>query len=366
MRVVVLGGYGNFGGTIARKLAADPAFDVVVAGRDRARATAFAERIHASGETIDANDPRLADRLRECSADLVISTAGPFQAQDYRIAEAAISAGAHYFDIADGRAFVCGITSLDKPAREASRVVVSGASSVPAFSCAVVDHLAREFRAIDAIDIGISASEKTPGMATLEAVLGYCGRPFLQRRDGRWVATHGWQRLRRHRFSNPPMSRWLAACDVPDLELLPARHPGVAEVTFSAGVELPVVMAGLWILSWMVRARLIGDAASHAALLGRAARLLERFGTGRSAMFVRVLGRGIDDLPKERNWELLARNNDGVNVPCMAAVALARKLARGELAIGARPCVGMLDLDEYLSELRGLAIATSVSFPSSP
>jgi hypothetical protein len=356
VKIVVLGGYGNFGAVIAEQLAADRAFEVVVAGRDAAKAAACAERIGARACAIDSNDPCLVERLRTYSADLVISTAGPFQGQDYRVAHAALSSGAHYIDIADGRAFVCGIVSLDRPAREARRLVVSGASSVPALSSAVVDHLARDFQALKTIDVGISASERAPGRATIEAVLGYCGKPFSQWRGGRWVAAHGWQRMRRHEFTHPPMRRWLADCDVPDLELLPARHPGVSDVRFVAGVELLVAQAGLWLLSWAVRSGMVRDASRHSVPLARAAHLLERFGTGRSAMFVRVAGIGSDGLPRERTWELRARNNEGIRVPCMAAVALARKLTRGVLPLGATPCVGLISLEEYLLELRGCTI----------
>ena len=47
LRVLVLGGYGHFGGRIARTLGADARFEVLVGGRDAARAAAF---VAASGE----------------------------------------------------------------------------------------------------------------------------------------------------------------------------------------------------------------------------------------------------------------------------------------------------------------------------
>ena len=43
----------------------------------------------------------------------------------------------------------------------------------------------------------------------------------------------------------------------------------------------------------------------------------------------------------------------------MAAVAMARKLARGQLAArGAMPCVGLVSLQDYLDELRPWSIRT--------
>jgi saccharopine dehydrogenase-like NADP-dependent oxidoreductase len=132
-----------------------------VAGRNAERAHRFAREIGATGACLDTDAPAFRRDLAQ-RPGLVISTAGPFQGQDYRVALAAIDAGAHYIDIADGRDFVCGIVALDAMAREKGVLVASGASSVPALSAAVVDRLAPEFAAMREIEVGISSSERTP------------------------------------------------------------------------------------------------------------------------------------------------------------------------------------------------------------
>jgi len=289
----------------------------------------------------------------------VISTAGPFQDQDYVVARAVMRAGAHYVDIADGRDFVCGIGALDDEAKSRGLLVVSGASSVPALSSAVVDRLAAEFAQVREIDIGISASAKMPGLATIGSVLAYCGKPFTRWKNGGWVRIHGWQGLRRHCFRDPPMTRWLCDCDVPDLAILPARHPGLRDARFGAGVELLPVQLGLWFLALAVRARVLDNVARFSRPLRAAGRALQALGTGRSAMFVRLTGTTREGETRARTWELAAAHDEGVNVPCMAAVAMARKLARGQLAArGAMPCVGLVSLQDYLDELRPWSIRT--------
>ena len=76
-------------------------------------------------------------------------------------------------------------------------------------------------------------------------------------------------------------------------------------------------------------------------------------------MFVKISGDARDGAPLTCVWELCAENDDGPNIPCMAAVAITRKLVAGKLAeTGAMPCVGLVTLDEYLAELKGLAIRT--------
>jgi hypothetical protein len=352
MNVVVLGGYGYFGTSIARALAASKDFDVVVAGRDEARAAALAGAIGARHARIDATDAALAARLADARANLVVNTVGPFQRRDHAVARASMEAGAHYVDLADAREFVCSVGALDAQARARGVLVVSGASSVPALAAAVVDHFLPEFGALHEIEHGISSSSRVPGAATLDAVLATCGRPIARLREGEWVTAFGGQELRRHRFARPPMARWIGNVDVPDLALFPERYPGVRTVRFGAGVELAPVQWSFWLLSWLVRAGLVRDAVSLRPWLERGARLWEPLGSGTSGMFVTLRGIGPTGDRLERRWELRARGEEGAMIPCMAAVALARKLARGELrSRGATPCVGLVTLAEYLREL---------------
>ena len=358
-RVLVLGGYGHFGRIVAGRVAGIDGVSVIIAGRSLSSAEARAARFGAQGAALDLNATSFATQLAALKPDLVISTAGPFQGQDYRVARAAIAAGAHYVDIADARKFVCGIAVLDGEAKARGVLAVSGASSVPALSGAVVDYFAPRFAQVRSIDHGISTSAHVPGTATVAAILGYCGKSFELWRGGTWCSTYGWQWPMCHRFASPVGLRWLSPCDIPDLELFPNHYPGVETVRFHAGVESAALQWGIALLSWTVRARLVRDAAALAQPLRSIALALERFGSGRSAMFVKVSGDARDGAPLTCVWELYAENDDGPNIPCMAAVALTRKLAAGKLAeTGAMPCVGLVKLDEYLAELQGLAIRT--------
>lgn len=143
-RVLIIGGYGNFGGYVARSLASDPQVRVLIGGRSEPKALAFAARLagaHASeGHTIDI-DGGLPDALRRIAPAIVIHTTGPFQRQDHRVARACIAQGCHYLDLTDAREFVAAIGGLDATARESGVLVVSGASSVPCLTAAVIDHI---------------------------------------------------------------------------------------------------------------------------------------------------------------------------------------------------------------------------------
>jgi saccharopine dehydrogenase-like NADP-dependent oxidoreductase len=333
---------------------------VIIAGRDLAKAESCAARFEAQAAALDLNDPEFASRLAAVRPDLVISAAGPFQGQDYRVARAAIAAGAHYIDIADARGFVCGVTALDAEASAGNVLVISGASSVPALSAAVVDYLAPRFQQIETISHGISTSAQMPGTATVAALLTCCGKPLEFWRHGGWRSTFGWQKPMRYRFAAPVGTRWIAPCEIPDLELFPKRYARVESVQFRAGVESTVVQWGIALLSWAVRIGVIRNAAALSRPLRKIAVAMERFGSDRSAMFVKVSGVTREGANLTRVWELYADNNEGPNIPCMAAVAMARKLASKRIdTIGAMPCIGLITLEEYLAELQGLAIRTA-------
>src|SRR3974390_3238294 len=98
MRPIGIGGTGNFGSRIARTLRGESNIELIITGR---HAGPVGER--AGSTALDIESPKLRERLRALSPELVIHCAGPFQGQDYRVAQAALAAGAHYLDLADGR-----------------------------------------------------------------------------------------------------------------------------------------------------------------------------------------------------------------------------------------------------------------------
>lgn len=359
--VIVLGGYGNFGRRICTALAGDTDIRVVVAGRDPVQAAALAQQLgpHATALTLDCRAPGFAEALRASGARVLIHAAGPFQHQDYRVAEACIAASCHYLDLADGRDYVCGIGALHERAEACGLLVVSGASSVPALSAAVVDRYRPQFAQLESIRHAISSGAVPPGLATMRAVMGYVGKPFRRWRDGRWQTVHGWQDLHTHRFPPPVGRRWLASCDVPDLELFPQRYAGVREVCFHAGVGYASTTIATWALSWLVRLRLLTSLVPLSRPLHALATWIAPWGSKHSAMHVQLRGQGHDGRPLQQNWTLLAGSDHGPRIPCLPAIALARKLLRGELAQrGAMPCLGLLQLEEILGAVPGLDIRT--------
>ncbi len=362
MRIVVLGGYGNFGKRICRALANSGA-EIIAAGREPDKGHREAGLDAKIGKVrVDLSDPRLDATLRDLRPNIVIHCAGPFQGQDYRVALAAINAGAHYIDLADGRSFVMDFAgTIDPAARSAGLLAVTGASTLPALSSAVVDTLKNRFSHIEEIQISIAPAQRSPrGTATLRAVLSYVGRPFKWLEHGSWRDVYGWQELRRLRFADLG-KRWAAACDVPDIGLFPQYYPGVQTVQFRASLEFGAEHFLLAAVAGLRRHGLPLPIERWAAILDRIATGLDRFGSKHGGMLVSVAGERPGGQKIRVEWHLTADSNDGPEIPCMAAILLARKLVKDDIQVrGATPCISLLTLDEFLSEFRHWNIHTQI------
>lgn len=352
--VLVLGGYGNFGQRICQTLLNEPDIDLVVAGRRAKEAQSFANQLGkpARAMVLDHQAADFATRLKALKPYIVIHTSGPFQGQDYHIAQACIDAGSHYLDLADGRDYVVGISQLHQAAQQANVLIVSGASSLPALSSAVVDHYQSSFSRLDSIDYGISSGAKPPGLATMQGVFSYVGKPFRRWQNGTWQQVFGWQNLQPQHYPEPIGRRYLANCDVPDLDLFPQRYPSVQSVQFKAGVGLSIGTLGTWIMSWLVRYGLLNNLAAYAVRLQRMAQQLEPLGSTWSAMHMELTGMDLQQHPLTQRWVLMAGDNHGPYIPCFPAIALTRKLLRQEVQQrGAMPCMGLLSVDEILTAI---------------
>jgi len=366
-RVLILGGYGNFGKRIARALVRD-GVPVIIAGRDGVKAGALAQELGplAQSAVFDAN-VSLSEALGKYTPAVLINTCGPFQTADYRIAEACIAKGVHYIDLADGRDFVTGITTLDARAQASGVTVISGASTVPGLSSAVIEAYRHEFAVIDRLVYGISPGHKASrGLATTQSILSYTGKrlkPFAGHPNA-----YGWQGLYRQEYPHLG-TRWMANCDVPDLDLLPTAY-GIGSIRFSAGLELGFMHLGLWALGWLVRLGLPLHLPRYAAMLLSIADRISRAGSADGGMHMRIEGRGPHGQPHRRDWFIIAKDGYGPHIPTIPAILLAKRLCAAPhdatpLAAGAYPCMGNVTLADYLAALAEYPVSvTTTIYPA--
>src|SRR5690606_4683159 len=102
-------------------------------------------------------------------------------------------------------------------------------------------------------------------------------------------------------------------------------------------------------LSWSVRLKIIPSLQPLAPKLLKLGSSFNLIGSNDSGFFMEMRDRN----PSSRLlFEIVARSGDGLYIPCIPSVVLAKKLIKEEINIaGAFPCVGFVQLDEYLAML---------------
>jgi hypothetical protein len=355
VKVLVIGAYGNFGSIICQHLVTMPDIELTITGRDSRKLAAKLESLNTISSACqswcgDATGSGFADVLEALQIDWVIHTAGPFQGQSYAVAHSCIQAGVNYCDLSDCRTFVNGIWVLDEAARRAGVTVFSGCSSVPTLSSALIDKYRGRFNHIHTINHGISSSAKMPGLSTVQGVLAYAGKPITQLQNGQVREVIGWQglELRRMPFLGP---RVLANVDVPDMDIFAQRY-GAQTLVFKAGSGLKLGGLANYAFAVANRVGLLRNRERWAERLHRMGCHFERFGDGKSAMYIDVHGTGLQGKPLTLTLQLTAFDDKGPEIPSCAAVALVAKVAKGEFPEpGARTCVGFIGADEYLNAI---------------
>ncbi|MEL6586665.1 MAG: DUF4166 domain-containing protein [Pseudomonadota bacterium] len=335
--IIVLGGSGVFGSRLVRMLMAD-GHSVTAIGRTYDRLLP----LQGDGATIQSFDRDTGDFAALLTdADIVVDAAGPFQAyadDPYKVAKAAIRAGAHYLDLSDDAAFTSGIARFNDAAHAAGVVMLSGASSVPAISSSIASDLARDMPDIHLIESAILPGNRAPrGVSVMAAILAQVGHPLPVWTAGRRTPLRAWGQVRRLRVPGLP-ARWVSPIGAPDLDLFPQAF-NARSVRFGAGLELPVMHLGLWVLGALPRLRLLRSLVPWTRPLHRIAAWLEPFGSDRGGMVVRVVGVDRQGQSMDRRWSVVAEEGDGPKIPALPARILVAKLCHGDLAPGARPCL---------------------------
>ena len=309
-----------------------------------------------SAAVIDRNSATVAD-IAALRAFCVVDAAGPFQNQDQRFARAVIEAGCHYVDLADARDFVAAFPALDALAKSHGVLAVTGASSTPALSHAVIDDLTRGWARVDSVEIAISPGNRVPfGLAVIKAILSYVGRPVRVWRYGRWTQAPGWGLLARRRFGDLG-ARLLSLCETPDLDLVPKRFSSVRTAIFRAGLELSVFHLAVLALSLPVRAGWIKSLVPLAEPLRDAAAFFRRLGSDCGGMLVEVTGVYGDGAHLSVTWTLIAEAGDGPQIPALPALCVIHALLDDRLSQrGAMPCVGIIDLATIEQQFKRFAI----------
>ncbi|MDX1741792.1 MAG: saccharopine dehydrogenase NADP-binding domain-containing protein, partial [Rhodothermales bacterium] len=196
MRFLVLGGYGNTGRRVCRLLLQATASDVLVAGRNYARAAALCTtltrefgRDRARPVEVDAADePSLAHACEDADMVVVASSTGRYAD---RVARAALQSGTDYMDVIFSSRKTGVLRSLEGEIRESGRCFITDGGFHPGLPAAVVRWLARDFHHVESATVASVVRAEWQDLqlsrSTVEEfVEEFADMPIVEYRNGEW------------------------------------------------------------------------------------------------------------------------------------------------------------------------------------
>lgn len=369
-KILIIGGYGNFGKRLAKNLALNYPYKIAIAGRSIERAKNLSTAIekqynkHIDFYSIDVASDTLPEKLQTISPHIVVNASGPYLynsgnhdcekniPQNYILAKTCAHLGIHYIDLADSRDYVFHFKSeLHDLALKNNVSLVTGASSVPGLSSAVIsnyiNHYTSQGYTLNSLKYGIAPGNQTErGLATVASILSYTGQAFLTKYNNQHAQIYGWQDLQLKNFGPPLRRRWMSNCNIPDLGLFPEYYPEIRSIQFQAGLEVSILHLGLWLLSWLPRIGLINNLDQFSQQLTNLSEYFINCGSDAGGMFMELELISETNPTKHIEWQLIAENGVGPNVPTFSAELVINKIINNQLASGAMPCINLFSLDE--------------------
>ncbi|MEX2310622.1 MAG: saccharopine dehydrogenase NADP-binding domain-containing protein [Pirellulales bacterium] len=226
-RIIVVGGLGQFGRTIAEQL------------RRRQLPVQIASRSATADLQVDANDAAsIRSALRP--GDLVIDAAGPFDVRSTALVEAATDLGCDVIDINDDLRYAEAILRLERRIESAGIRVLSSASTVSAVAAAVVQHsgIATPHRVTVCL---VPASHHSANAGAALSLIRSLGRLVRVLRDGRLQEQIGWRESRRFQMPAPLGTVNGRLFESADVVYLPRIWPTLRDAAMYVDTNIPGV-----------------------------------------------------------------------------------------------------------------------------
>ncbi len=217
-RVVVLGGYGFFGGAVVELLRAEGLEPLIGSRRSGADVVVDVEDRDSIGRALR---PR----------DVVIDAVGPYQTRTTRLVEAAAECGFDVIDLADSLDYVLAVHRLKQSIDAAGIRVYSACSAMSSISAAMIrlSGIANPARLTGFL---VPATRHTAVAGTAASLFCSVGRPIQVLEDKALVSRAGWRKSRSFQLPPPVNIRTGFLFESCDAVTLPALWPSLNAVEF--------------------------------------------------------------------------------------------------------------------------------------
>ncbi|MDY6783821.1 MAG: saccharopine dehydrogenase NADP-binding domain-containing protein [Cyanobacteriota bacterium] len=257
-RVLILGGSGRIGSSVAADVVTYTDARVSVAGRNSVAGTAVAQRLGPNAEFI-ALDLSEREKLRSqiASSNLVIHCAGPFHHRDGRVLKYCIEEGVSYLDVSDHRSFTQKAFQYRELAQQADVTAIVNTGIFPGISNSMVRQAIEQLDTADRIHLSyVVAGSGGAGLTVMRTTFLGLQHPFEAWIEGEWQTVKPYSDRETVTFPSPYNRAGVYWYDMPETFTLPATFRVKTAITKFGSVPdlynyLTWWVAKTWPASWL-------------------------------------------------------------------------------------------------------------------
>jgi saccharopine dehydrogenase-like NADP-dependent oxidoreductase len=211
-KVLILGGCGRIGSSVARDIITHTNAEVIVTSRQPQKAIEQPlQFLSLDLEEVEKLEKAIA------SCDLVIHCAGPFHYRDGRVLKICIDRGVNYLDVSDHRSFYQKVVKYREEATAAGVTAILNTGVFPGISNSMVRQGIEQLDEAETIHLSyLVASSGGAGITVLRTTFLGLQKPFEAWIDGKWKTTLPYSKRETIEFPEPYGKTGVYWFDVPE------------------------------------------------------------------------------------------------------------------------------------------------------
>ncbi|MBW4658807.1 MAG: saccharopine dehydrogenase NADP-binding domain-containing protein [Drouetiella hepatica Uher 2000/2452] len=261
-RVLILGGRGRIGNSVAIDLLTHTSAHVTITGRN-----SVAPLGAMPGQNVDylaldlSNEQGLATAI--ASTDLVIHCAGPFRQRNTQVLQSCIEQGVNYLDVSDDRAFTQAALSHQAAAKAANVTAIVNTGVFPGISNSMVRQGIEQLDTADYIHLSyVVAGSGGSGVTVMRTTFLGLQNPFKVWLDRQWQTVKPYTGRETVEFPQPFGKTGVYWFDMPEALTLTESFP-VATVIVKFGSTpdfynyLTAIVANVFPRAWVHQSQVV-------------------------------------------------------------------------------------------------------------
>ena len=253
-RVLILGGRGRIGSSVAQDIAKHTQAEIAVTGR-----RLLEMQCQASIQYLIL-DLAETEKLRQAisNTDIVVHCAGPFHYRDTFVLQLCIEQSVNYVDVSDHRSYTTKVLTLHEQAAEKGITAVINTGIFPGISNSIVRQCVEKFDEPENIHLSyVVSGSGGAGVTVMRTTFLGLQNPFEAWINGKWETVKPYTERETINFPKPYRESGVYWFDMPETFTLPKAFPTVKNVITKFGSvpdfynHLTWIAANLFPVGWI-------------------------------------------------------------------------------------------------------------------